>query len=114
LAQSAVSCFVVFSGLKALLAGLNLVTLPREFFSQFFFGRQVQHIFRGKHPLALVQCGVASYNLVLLRSQDQSYGWIVPLATLEFVEHAQVHIHLPYVLVFQAADFHVDQHEAFK
>jgi hypothetical protein len=66
---------------EALLAGFNLVTLPREFFSQFFLGWQIQHIFRGKHLLALVQCGVPGHDLILLRAQDQADGWIASAIT---------------------------------
>jgi hypothetical protein len=97
-------CFI--SGLEALLAGFNLVTLPGEFFSQFFFGGQVQHIFRGKLLLAPVQRGVVSYDLVLLGAQDQSHRWIIPLITLQVVKHAKVHIHLPH-LMLQAANLEV-------
>ena len=36
--------------------------------------------------------------LVLLRTQDQTDGRIVVVATLEVVEHAEVHIHLTVVM----------------
>jgi hypothetical protein len=72
--------------LFARLSGLNLVTLPRNFFSQLFFRGKIQHILRRKHLLALMQDGITGHNLILLCAQNQAHGRIVALSTFEVVE----------------------------
>jgi hypothetical protein len=56
----------------------------------------------------VVQHGVAGDGLVLFGAENQPYGRIIILGYKNVIEHSNVAIHLPHVLVGKFANLQVD------
>lgn len=82
--------------------------------TQFFFRGQVQLVFAGKKLLVAVENGVFGNVLIRIGTKDDADGRIIALAALQFIVHADIHIHLTYVLMGDFAGFQIDQHKAFE
>ena len=53
-------------------------------------------------------------RFVLVSTENNAKRWVVPFATLEVIEHPNIHVHLADVLVRELRCFQVDQDKAFQ
>ncbi len=93
---------------------LNQPPLPIQLPLEIFFSRQVKYVFGREKLFAVVQHGIPGNGLILFRAENQPDGRIVILGDKQVIEHSNIAVHLPHVLVGQFADLQIDQQIALQ
>ena len=83
-------------------------------FAELIFGGHVEHVLGLEEVVVVMEYGVSGYILIGIGREYDADGWVVAFASHEFVVHADIHIHLTYVLMADGIGLEIDEDEALE